>query len=101
MLSGNLLIGADAAGTRELVKSGRNRLLYPLGDHEKLAETIQYACTHREEMRLLAEAGRKYMFENMTAQINADNVLKVYQEIIKNKKIVITCYLITLERATD
>jgi len=83
MLSGNLVIGADVGGTKELVIHGDTGLLYHQGDSEHLAKTIIYALTHKEEMSLIANRGRKHMHETMTARINANNILNVYKEILK------------------
>lgn len=82
MLSGNLVIGADVAGTKELITHGKTGLLYHQGSSEHLAETMLYALTHKEEMQVIANEGRVSMYETMTAQINAQNIVNVYKEVL-------------------
>lgn len=80
MLCGNLVIGADAAGTKELIIDGKTGYLYRFGDYKNLAETILKALENKEESRKLAAAGRSYVMNRMKAEINADNVFKVYEK---------------------
>ncbi len=82
MLSGNLLIGADTAGTKELINNYNTGLLYKQGNSNDLAEKIIYAITHTYKSKNIAKKGRQYMFENMTAEINADNIYKLYEDVL-------------------
>jgi hypothetical protein len=82
MLSGNLVIGANTAGTHELLAGGEIGILYEYGDVDDLYEKMLLAIHNREKSKKIAQKGRKYMFDNMTAEINADNVYKVYKEIL-------------------
>ena len=36
-------------------------------------------------MKKIAEQGRRYMFDNMTSEINADNIKKIYDDILKEQ----------------
>ncbi len=83
MLSGNLVIGANVAGTKELIDDGKTGILYELGNEEDLCEKIIFAIKNKEKSREIADRGRKFMIENMTAEKNADNVYKVYKDILK------------------
>ena len=60
-------------------------LLYQSGDYIDLADKIEYALIHKEEMKKIAEQGRRYMFDNMTSEINADNIKKIYDDILKEQ----------------
>lgn len=82
MLSGNLVIGADSAGTQELIQDNKTGLLYSQGDPDDLCSKIIFAIKQQEHSKLLAAQGRKYMFENMTAEINAKNIYQIYQSLI-------------------
>lgn len=87
MLSGNLLIGADTAGTKELIDDGVTGILYKQGDSEDLANKIIHVFNNRDECRNIAKEGRNFMFENMTAEINADNIFNLYENILKTSQI--------------
>lgn len=64
MLTGMVMIGADAAGTSELINSGSNGFLYPVNDSEKLAEILFDCITHPAEMSRVGERGFKYASQN-------------------------------------
>ena len=83
MLSGNLVIGANTAGTKELLDGGEIGILYEHGNSDELCEKMLFAINNKEKSKELAKKGRNYMFNNMTAEINADNVYKVYKNILK------------------
>lgn len=86
MLSGCLVIGADTAGTRELIKDHETGLLYHSGDVEQLANVISEALTQKGYMEYIASKGQKFMLENMTAEINAEKILMEYQKLLEDKK---------------
>lgn len=86
MLSGNLLIGADTAGTKELIEDNETGILYKHGDTDDLAQKIIFAINNPNVSKRIANNGRQTMFENMTAEINADNVYNLYQDIISEKE---------------
>ena len=86
MLSGNLLIGADTAGTKELIDDKKTGLLYKHGNPDDLCEKMVYAIDNKRKSKKMADKGRKYMFNNMTAEINADKIFKLYNEVLSENK---------------
>ncbi len=82
MMSGSLVIGAESAGTVEIIKNGETGLLYAGGNVDDLEIKLRYAIEHPEEMRKVATCGQKDMLEHMTAQINADKINKLYQTVM-------------------
>ena len=82
MLSGNLVIGADSAGTKELINDGVTGILYSQGDSNDLCLKIKDAIINIEKSKEIAKNGRAYMESNMTAEKNAENVYKLYKEIL-------------------
>ena len=85
MLSGALVIGADSAGTREIISDKETGLLYKTGDIDDFVSVIDYAIRHRAEMKRIAADGRLMALETFTAQRNADGVLMIYDEVLKSK----------------
>ena len=83
MLCGNLVIGADSAGTKELIDDGVTGILYKQGDADDLYEKMLFAVNNLDKSKQMAQNGRKFMYENMTSEINADKVYEVYEEILK------------------
>ena len=86
MLSGALMIGANTGGTTELIEDGKTGLLYEQGNSDDLCDKIYFALQHKEAMRKIAAAGRRDMYENMSARRNAAEIVEAYKEVIKNYK---------------
>lgn len=82
MMSGALVIGADAAGTRDLISDNKTGILYKSGDYMDLADKIIFALNNKNEMQKIARAGQKYMYENMTAELNAKKIKELYDEVL-------------------
>lgn len=85
MLSGCLVIGSNTAGTPELIHHGETGLLFEFAPDEcpDLVEKMRYAVEHPEEARRMAAAGREYMRQHKTLEVNADKVAEVYRQIRK------------------
>ena len=86
MLSGCLVIGADSAGTKELIVNNETGWLYRTHDSRELAEKVMFAISNIEESRVIARNGQRYMQKNMTAEKNATRIAKLYNECTSNNK---------------
>lgn len=84
MLSGNLVIGANTAGTKDLIKDGENGILYEQGNSQDLFKKIMFAINNKSKSQEMAKSGRKYMFENMSAERNADEIYELYEKILNH-----------------
>lgn len=82
MLSGNLVIGANSAGTKDLLNDGLTGILYNSGDDNDLYEKMQYVLNNKDIAKKIAREGQKYMFENMSSEKNADEIFNVYSELL-------------------
>ncbi|SFG36686.1 glycosyltransferase family 4 protein [Oribacterium sp. WCC10] len=82
MLSGALVIGADCAGTKDIIEDGKTGLLYEPGNYKSLADAIEYALSNKEGMQQIADRGRQRAVENFTTKVNADHVKRIYEEIL-------------------
>ena len=85
MLSGCCVIGARAAATPELIRHGETGLLFEFtaGECPDLVEKMRYAIEHPEHVRRMAAAGRAYVCQGKTLEVNADKVAAVYRQIQK------------------
>lgn len=83
MLSGNLVIGANTAGTKDLINDGQTGILYKQGDSDDLFEKIWFAINNKLKSKQIAKNGRSYMYENMSAEKNADEIYDLYNEILE------------------
>ena len=84
MLSGNLVIGANTAGTKDLIDDGVTGIYYEQGNAEDLCEKMLAAINNKSKSKEIAESGRQYMFENMSAERNAEEIYNLYMEILNH-----------------
>ncbi len=85
MLSGNIVIGADSAGTKELIKDGETGILFEHENSQDLFEKMLLVVENIENSKKIANNGREFMSQNMTAEINADKIYSLYNEVINKK----------------
>lgn len=85
MMSGNLVIGADTAGTKEIIADGEDGLLFKSGDANSLYQKIKFALDNKDNARELAAHGRQSAIEKFTADRNAEEVYNLYQDIWTRK----------------
>jgi len=85
MLAGNLVIGANSAGTSELIKDNETGLLFEFQstDSPDLYEKMLFVVNNRKQAQEIASKGREYMYVNMSADRNAENIYKLYLDILQ------------------
>lgn len=86
MMSGSLVIGADAAATLELIENKKTGLLYKSEDVNQLAEAIEWAVNNREQSIQIAQNGKKFMLDNGSAFHNAKNIHELYCNMLQAEK---------------
>lgn len=84
MLSGCLVIGANTAGTSEIINDKKDGLLFQSEDSESLYEKILYAINNIDEMRQLARQGQQTALEKFSARRNAEDIYNLYCKIWEN-----------------
>jgi len=80
---GKLVIASNIGGIPEIIKNGENGLLFKPGDTNDLIAKIKLLKTF--DTKIIRERAKKSVM-NLTAENNLNEVLGVYQEILKNKK---------------
>lgn len=83
MLSMNPVIGANAGGTKELIINGFNGILYKSGDYKDLANKIVYFLKKPEKIEYMGKNGFEYALKNFTSEKNADQIYRIYSEILE------------------
>ena len=86
MLGGSLVIGAESAGTKDIINNKQTGLMYESGNEEDLYKQIRYAIDHKAEARCIAKSGRNDMLKRMTAEINAKKINDLYMEVYQNDR---------------
>ena len=82
MLTGNLVLGADSAGTKELLQDGNLGVLYECGNPESIKEQVIFIIKNRDSLTDKADVARTYMREHMSARKNAENIYREYRRIL-------------------
>lgn len=82
MLTGNLVLGADSAGTKELLQDGKLGVLYECGNPESIKEQVIFIIENCDSLTDKADVARTYMREHMSARKNAENIYREYRRIL-------------------
>lgn len=82
MLSENLVIGANSAGTAEIVKDNVVGYLYEPGNVEELGEKIYDVITHWSQQEEIIKRAKEYAIKNFDFINYAKKVLDIYTKLI-------------------
>lgn len=84
MMAGCLVIGADTAGTTEILENGKNGYLYKCGDAEDLVIVIKKVLMDFVTADEIRYVGQKEARERYTAMANMNGVYVLYRSLIPN-----------------
>lgn len=82
MKLGKPVIGADCAGTVELVHEGVNGLLYRSGDVDDLARKIESLYLDRTRLVAMGKHAREWSEQTFNSAMYTSSLLKVFEEVI-------------------
>jgi glycosyltransferase involved in cell wall biosynthesis len=81
MSSGCTVVASNIGGNPELIKSGRNGLLFPVFDHNALADQIITLLDHESENRSLGGTARKTVEQSFSSKKCAEATYRIYKEL--------------------
>lgn len=81
MLSENVVIGADAAGTSEIIRNKCTGYLYKPGDEKDLCKKIYYVIKHWDEQEKVIGNAQRYAVSNYDSVMYAKRILKIYRTL--------------------
>ncbi|SEQ20665.1 Glycosyltransferase Family 4 [Lachnospiraceae bacterium NE2001] len=84
MYSGCYVVGANTAGTAEILREDFNSL-YELGNVEELSSILNLIIKNRDEFRLKAKAAQKCAVTTFTAEKNAERIYELYENLLNEK----------------
>lgn len=87
MLAGRPVIGTASGATAELIQDGVTGLLYDSGNHDELADKIQYLYENSEERLRLGGAARIWVADRFTQERYAKEVFDLLSEVLKRKSL--------------
>lgn len=82
MLSSMLVIGADSAGTSEIVSDKENGYLYRVGDYKQLAGEIEHAINNKDEANRIVKAGYEYATHKYDYKEYGTKMVDIYKKLI-------------------
>lgn len=78
----NLLVIANKSGANaELIENGKTGQLYESGNYKSLADKMQWAIEHPQDMKQLAQRGMKNARKHFTSERNTREIYHLYQKI--------------------
>jgi len=80
------IITTDVAGNRELIKDGETGVVVSMKDSAAISEAVEKLLENMEAAKKLGANARKFVEENMSNEIRAEKMEKLYLEIIENRK---------------
>ncbi len=84
--SGKPVIASNLGAMAELIEDGRTGLLFEPGNSDDLADKINWANEHKEEMRQMGINARKEYEEKYTAERNYKILMDIYEKAIENRR---------------
>jgi glycosyltransferase involved in cell wall biosynthesis len=82
---GTPVIASRLGAMQEIVHHGRTGLHFAPGDAADLASTVEWACSHPEEMREMGRNARGEFEEKYTAAANYEMLMAIYHSVIAAK----------------
>jgi len=84
MAQGKPTIGCRGEGIEDFVENGKTGILVQPKDVNCLVEALDYLLGNPDEAKTMGERACKFILENYTWGKNAEKMIKVYREVIKN-----------------
>lgn len=79
------VVATDIPGCKESIEHGKNGILVPPKNSEKLAEAIIYLLSNPERAKELGRAGRKKIEQEFDEKVVFERVVKEYERLLKQK----------------
>ncbi len=84
MLSENVVIGTNFAGTKEIIEDGVNGYLYEVGNIEDLSRKIYHVISHWNEQEKLVNRAKESAQAKYDIGRYAKKMLEIYEEVRKD-----------------
>jgi PEP-CTERM/exosortase A-associated glycosyltransferase len=91
MAQGRVLVASDVGGHRELVRDGDNGYLFPAGDVDALAATVERVLARRAEWEALRGRARRFVEAERTWRSSVAGYVDVYQRLVRERSAGAAC----------
>lgn len=79
---GTPVVATDDGGMQEIIEENRNGLKFALGEFAGLAEKLEWAFDHPEEMKEMGLRARRDFEERYSAVVNYEILMGVYERVL-------------------
>lgn len=86
MLMGMPVIGTNSGGTAEIIEHNRSGFLFEPDNAKELADYMEYYISHPQAIFSHGEYGSHRAVECFSSERNAEEIYRLYQEILRDKK---------------
>jgi glycosyltransferase involved in cell wall biosynthesis len=76
-------IASRLGGMQEMIDDGKNGLLVPPADPERLASKLRWAFDHEDELAAIGRAARVEYEARYTAAANCAQLIDIYRQVIE------------------
>jgi len=83
MAMGCPCVFSNVGGLVELAKKGRNALLVPSKNSQKIVESVLWYYNNINESEKIAKNGKQYILNNFNSKLIADQYYRLYKQILK------------------
>lgn len=85
MLAGLYVIAYNTGATSEIIQNEQLGKLLEYGDIDGLHDALEHCIANRNQIKKIAENGKKYALENFCIENNYRNILTIYDEVLNEK----------------
>lgn len=82
MASGCFVISTAAGALQEVVKDGKGGAIVRVGDSADLADRMEWAIRHPDEVRRLGGMNRAYAFDHFESNVLVQQMVSIYEEVL-------------------
>lgn len=82
MLAGNLVIGTNSGGTKEIIQNEVNGYLYTPGNEKELVDVLIKVIENQNKAKEIALNGQNRAKSSFSDVTNAENIMKIYNTLI-------------------
>ena len=86
MMSGCVVVGADTAGTTELLENGKSGFMYKQGSSESLANVIEKILKDKSTANAIRNIGQEVALYKYNAHKNAEEIHELYKSVLVNRE---------------
>lgn len=85
MAAGLVVLASNTGANPELITDGINGYLFPYGDIDKLTKIMESLYKSKKKFKEIGEQNIRYSREKYSAEKNAENIYKIYKEMMGEK----------------